>query len=60
MYSGTHSCLFVLRFYSPVNPVWSFQAPSVYLTTLLLGRQSSKRLTSVVHILSSETDNCLS
>ena len=32
--------LFVLRFYSPVNPMWSCRAWSVYLTTLLLGRLS--------------------
>ena len=51
-------CLFVLRFYGPVNPVGSCRARSVYLTTRLLGRQSSKRLTSIVHILSPETDNC--
>ena len=31
-------CLFVLRFYSPVNPMGSCQARTVYLTTLLLGR----------------------
>ena len=34
----------------------SCRARSVYLTTRLL--ESSKRLTSVVHILSPETDNC--
>ena len=33
-------CLFVLRFYGPVNPMGSCQARSVYLTTLLLGRLS--------------------
>ena len=33
-------CLFVLRFYGPVNPVGSCQAMSVYLTTRLLGRLS--------------------
>ena len=32
--------LFVLRFYSPVNPKGSCRAWSVYLTTLLLGRLS--------------------
>ena len=54
-------CLFVLRFYGPVNPMWSCQAWSVYLTTRLLGRLSPlKRLTSTVHILSPETDNCFS
>ena len=36
----------------------SCQARSVYLTTRLLGRLSPKRLTSIVHILSPETDNC--
>ena len=29
-------CLFVLRFYSPVNPMGSCRARSVYLTTRLL------------------------
>ena len=28
-----HACSFVLRFYGPVNPVGSFRARSVYLTT---------------------------
>ena len=51
-------CLFVLRFYGPVNPMGSCRVRSVYLTTRLLGRLSSKRLTSIVHILSPETDNC--
>ena len=46
-----HVCLFVLRFYGPVNPMGSCRARSVYLTTRLLGRQSSKRLTSIVHNL---------
>ena len=31
---------FVLRFYSPVNPMGSCRARSVYLTTRLLGRLS--------------------
>ena len=35
-----HICLFVLRFYGPVNPMGSCQARSVYLTTRLLGRLS--------------------
>ena len=48
--------LFVLRFYSPINPMESCRAQSVYLTTRLLGRLSP--LTSIVHILSPETDNC--
>ena len=30
-------CLFILRFYSPVNPIGSYHMPSVYLTTLLAG-----------------------
>ena len=50
--------VFVLRFYSPVNPMGSCRAWSVYLTTRLLGRLSPQRLTSIVHILSPETDNC--
>ena len=33
-------CLFVLRFYGPVNPMGSCRAQSVYLTTRLLGRLS--------------------
>ena len=33
-------CLFVLRFYGPVNPVGSCRAWSVYLITRLLGRIS--------------------
>ena len=33
-------CLFLLRFYGPVNPMWSCRARSVYLTTHLLGRLS--------------------
>ena len=35
-----NSCLFVLRFYGPVNPMGSCRARSVYLTTRLLGRLS--------------------
>ena len=34
-------CLFVLRFYSPINPVGSCRARSIYLTTLSLGRLST-------------------
>ena len=34
------SCLFVLRFYGPVNPMGSCRARSVYLTARLLGRLS--------------------
>ena len=48
--------LFVLRFYSPVNPMGSCREQSVYLTTLLLGRLSP--LSSFVHILSPETEDC--
>ena len=33
-------CLFVLRFYGPVNPMGSCRARSVYLATRLLGRLS--------------------
>ena len=33
-------CLFVLRFYGPVNPMGSCRARLVYLTTRLLGRLS--------------------
>ena len=33
-------CLFVLRFYGPVNPIGSFRARPIYQTTLLLGRLS--------------------
>ena len=33
-------CLFVLRFYGPVNPMGSCRARAVYLTTRLLGRLS--------------------
>ena len=33
-------CLFVLRFYGPVNPMGSCRVRSVYLTTRLLGRLS--------------------
>ena len=35
-----NTCLFVLRFYGPVNPMGSCRAWSVYLTTRLLGRLS--------------------
>ena len=37
---GRNFCLFVLRFYGPVNPNGSCRARSVYLTTFLLGRIS--------------------
>ena len=50
--------LFVLRFCGPVNLMGSCRAWSVYLTTHLLGRLSPLWLTSIVHILSPETDNC--
>ena len=33
-------CLFLLRFYGPVNPMGSCRVRSVYLTTRLLGRLS--------------------
>ena len=49
-------CVEVLR---PSQPIGSCRARSVYLATRLLGRLSPlKRLTSIVHILSPETDNC--
>ena len=38
--SRCNPCLFVLRFYGPVNPMGSCRARSVYLTTRLLGRLS--------------------
>ena len=34
------TCLFVLKFYGPVNPMGSCRAQSVNLTTRLLGRLS--------------------
>ena len=34
-------CLFMLRFYGPINPMESCRAQSVYLTTRLLGRLST-------------------
>ena len=49
-------CLFVLRFYGPVNPMGSCRARSVYLTTRVLGRLSP--LSGIVHSVSLETDNC--
>ena len=53
-----HVCFEYLR-PGQVNPMRSCRARSVYFTTLLLGRLSpQKRLTSIVHILSPETDNC--
>ena len=45
-------CLFVLRFYGPVNPMGSCRVRSIYLTTL------DRLSISIVHILSPETDNC--
>ena len=50
--------MFVLRFYGPVNPMGSCRALSVYLIRLLGRLCPLKRLTSIVHILSPETDNC--
>ena len=38
--SKTDDCLFVLRFYGPVNPKGSSRVWSVYLTARLLGRLS--------------------
>ena len=61
-------CINCLTFPLRICLCWGFMAQSTqwghvergrfYLTTCLLGRQSSKRLTSIVHILSPETDNC--
>ena len=39
-YFSSYVCLFVLRFYGPVNPMGSCRAWSFYLTTRLLGRLS--------------------
>ena len=39
-YQNMSNCLFVLRFYGPINPMGSCRARSVYLTTRLLGRLS--------------------
>ena len=55
---GLWYVLFVLRFYGPVNPMGSCRARSFYLTMFTGQAKSSKRLTSIVHILSPETDNC--
>ena len=53
--------LFMLRFYSPVNPLGSCRVQSVCLTTLFLGRLSPLNGKQVLaHILSHETDNCSS
>ena len=52
-------CLFVLRFYGPVNPMGSCSSAVSLPNHTFTGQAwSSKRLTSVVHILSPETDNC--
>ena len=40
MHQTPEVCLFVLRFYGPVNPMGSCRARSVYLTTRLLDRLS--------------------
>ena len=37
---GENVCLFVLRFYGPVDPMESYRVRSVYLTACLLGRLS--------------------
>ena len=39
-FSNLTVCLFILRFYGPINPMGSCRARSVYLTTRLLGRLS--------------------
>ena len=55
---GSAVSLFVLQFYGPVNQLGPCRAWSVYLSIRLLGRLSSDGLTSIVHILLPETDNC--
>ena len=40
VYMDTSVCLFVLRFYGPVNTMGSCRAWSVYLALCLLGRLS--------------------
>ena len=52
-------CLFVLRFYGPVNPVGVIsKAVSLPNHTLTGQAYSSMGITSIVHFLSPETDNC--
>ena len=53
-------CLFVLWFYRPVNSLGSGPAQSDNLPNNKFTGQakSSKRLTSIVHILLPETGNC--
>ena len=49
-------CVEVLR---PSQPMGSCRARSVFLNHTFTGQAyCSKRLTSIVHILSQETDNC--
>ena len=50
--------LFVLKFYSSVNPVGSYRARSVYLTTHLLDKLDPLSGSPVLCILPPETDNC--
>ena len=50
--------LFVLRFYGPVKPMGSCRARCLPNHTFTGHALSSKRLTSIAHILSPETDNC--
>ena len=40
LFSAVCACLIVLMFYGPVNPMGSYRARPVYLTTRLLGRLS--------------------
>ena len=59
IFKGT-VCLFVLRFYSQVNPMGSCRAQSVLPNHMFTAQAYSfKQLTSIVHILSPETDNLL-
>ena len=54
-----HCILFVLRFYGPVNPMGVMSSAVSLPNNTFTGQSySSKWLTSIVHILSSETDNC--
>ena len=52
-------CLFVLRFYGPFNPNGVMSSAVSLPNHMFTGQaKSSKQLTSIVHILSPETDNC--
>ena len=55
---NTFFCLFVLRFYSPVNPMGPCRAWSVYLTTRLLGRLSPLSGYVLCTFFRQKLDNC--